>query len=219
MTGSSLDATELVVRTIAETAIANEHYFAELDAVVGDGDFGISLATGFSKLLDEWHSLNRSNPGSVLKGVSLVIASRVGGVSGAIWGTAFLRAGAIAGDREELTTDDVIAMLEAAIEGMKKRGQSDVGDKTLLDALVPATHEFARTLQQGADTRAALRNASKVARDKTEEIKMWTAKRGRAAYSGDRSRGTYDAGSVAVAVIAEKLADVWEQMSQRETIR
>ena len=219
MTGGSLEVTELVVRTIAETAIANEKYFADLDGVVGDGDFGISLANGFNKLMDEWDALNRSNPGSVLKGVSMVIASRVGGVSGALWGTAFLRAGAVAGDKQELTTDDVIAMLTAAIEGMKKRGQSDVGDKTLLDALVPATQEFARTLQQGDDTLAALRNASKVAREKSEEIKMWVAKRGRAAYSGDRSRGTYDAGSVAVAVIAEKLVDAWEQTSQRETIR
>ncbi len=219
MTGGSLEVTELVVRTIAETAIANEKYFADLDGVVGDGDFGISLANGFNKLLDEWNALNRSNPGSVLKGVSMVIASRVGGVSGALWGTAFLRAGAVAGDKQELTTDDVIAMLTAAIEGMKKRGQSDVGDKTLLDALVPAAQEFAKTLQQGDDTLAALRNASKVAREKTEEIKMWVAKRGRAAYSGDRSRGTYDAGSVAVAVIAEKLVDAWEQTSQRETIR
>jgi dihydroxyacetone kinase-like protein len=219
MTGNSLEATELVVRTIAETAIANEQFFADLDGVVGDGDFGISLASGFTKLLDEWPSLNRSNPGAVLKGVSMVIASRVGGVSGALWGTAFLRAGVVAGDKEQLTTDDVVAMLTAAIEGMKKRGQSDVGDKTLLDALVPATHEFAKTLQHGENTLAALRNASKVARDKTEEIKMWVAKRGRAAYSGDRSRGTYDAGSVAVAIIAEKLVDAWEQTFERETIR
>ncbi len=219
MTGSSLEATELVVRTIAETAISHEQYFAELDGVVGDGDFGISLANGFNKLMDEWSVLNRSNPGSMLKGVSMVIASRVGGVSGALWGTAFLRAGVAAGDKQELTTDDVVAMLTAAIEGMKKRGQSDVGDKTLLDALVPATHEFARTLREGHDTLAALKNASRVAREKTEEIKMWVAKRGRAAYSGDRSRGTYDAGSVAIAIITEKLVEAFEQTPLRETIR
>ena len=83
----------------------------------------------------------------------------------------------------------------------------------------PRSLEFAKSLQNGHDTLAALKNASKVARDKTEEIKMWVAKRGRAAYSGDRSRGTYDAGSVAVAVIAEKLVDAWEHTSQRETNR
>jgi dihydroxyacetone kinase/dihydroxyacetone kinase-like protein len=217
MTGSSLEGTELVVRTIAETAISNEQYFAELDGVVGDGDFGISLANGFNKLMNEWNALNRSSPGSMLKGVSMVIASRVGGVSGALWGTAFLRAGVAAGDKQELTTDDVVAMLTAAIEGMKKRGQSDVGDKTLLDALVPATHEFAKTLQEGQDTLAALKNASRVAREKTEEIKMWVAKRGRAAYSGDRSRGTYDAGSVAIAIMTENLVQAFEQTPPHTT--
>ena len=210
---NSLQVTELIVRTIADTAIHNEKYFADLDGVVGDGDFGTSLANGFTKVLDEWDSLNRSTPGNVLKSVSMVIASRVGGVSGAIWGTAFLRAAMVAGDRAELSPADVTAMLESAIEGMKKRGQADLGDKTLLDAFVPATLEFGRTLREGGSALMALKNASKVAREKTEEIKPWLAKRGRAAYTGDRSRGTYDAGSIAVAVIAESLVAAWEQAS------
>ena len=210
---NSLQVTELIVRTIADTAIHNERYFADLDGVVGDGDFGTSLANGFTKVLDEWGSLNRSTPGNVLKSVSMVIASRVGGVSGAIWGTAFLRAAMVAGDKAELSPADVTAMLESAIEGMKKRGQADLGDKTLLDAFVPATLEFGRTLREGGSALMALKNASKVAREKTEEIKPWLAKRGRAAYTGDRSRGTYDAGSVAVAVIAESVAAAWEQAS------
>jgi len=210
---NSLQVTELIVRTIADTAIHNERYFADLDGVVGDGDFGTSLANGFTKVLDEWDSLNRSTPGNVLKSVSMVIASRVGGVSGAIWGTAFLRAAMVAGDKAELSPADVTAMLESAIEGMKKRGQAVLGDKTLLDAFVPATLEFGRTLREGGSALMALKNASKVAREKTEEIKPWLAKRGRAAYTGDRSRGTYDAGSVAVAVIAESVAAAWEQAS------
>ena len=119
----------------------------------------------------------------------------------------------VAGDKAELSPADVTAMLESAIEGMKKRGQADLGDKTLLDAFVPATLEFGRTLREGGSALMALKNASKVARQKTEEIKPWLAKRGRAAYTGDRSRGTYDAGSVAVAVIAESVAAAWEQAS------
>jgi dihydroxyacetone kinase/dihydroxyacetone kinase-like protein len=211
MTRSSLETTELIVRTIAETAIANEKYFAELDGVVGDGDFGISLANGFNKLVDQWDSLNRTNPGNFLKAVSMTITSRVGGVSGAIWGTAFMRAGVTAGDKEELTHADVLAMLGSAIEGMKKRGQSDLGDKTLLDAFVPATDEFAKVLQEGGSTLDALKGAAQVARQKSEEIKPWVAKRGRASYTGDRSRDTYDAGSIAIAVMAEKLVEVWEK--------
>src|SRR5215212_8411789 len=144
MASTSIEATELFVRTIADVAIRNEKYFADLDGVCGDGDFGISLATGFSKVMEQWTSLDRSTPGAMLKGVSMAIASRVGGVSGAIWGTAFLRGSIVAGTKQELTSDDVVAMLTAAAEGMKKRGQSDVGDKTLLDAYVPAVEEFAR---------------------------------------------------------------------------
>src|SRR4030095_3891533 len=121
---TSLEGTELVVRTIADTAIQNEKYFAELDGVCGDGDFGISLASGFTKVVEQWPSLDRTSPGGLLKGVSMVIASRVGGVSGAPWGHTFFRASIVASSKPELTADDVIAMLRAAAEGMKKRGQS-----------------------------------------------------------------------------------------------
>ena len=210
---SSIEATELFVRTIADVAIQNEKYFADLDGVCGDGDFGISLASGFGKVMEHWEALDRSTPGAVLKGVSMTIASRVGGVSGAIWGTAFLRASIVAGPKTELTGEDVVAMMRGAIEGMKKRGQSDLGDKTLLDAFVPAVDEFERLLKDGRSTADAIRAASGVARQKTEEIKPWVAKRGRASYTGERSCGTYDAGSVAVAMMAEQLAAVWDQSS------
>ena len=213
MASTSIEATELFVRTIADVAIENEKYFADLDGVCGDGDFGISLAAGFSKVMEDWPSLDRSTPGALLKGVSMAIASRVGGVSGAIWGTAFLRASINAGTKQELTADDVVAMLNAAIEGMKKRGQSDLGDKTLLDAFVPAVNEFARVMREGGGSAEALRAASVVARQKTEEIKPWVAKRGRASYTGERSCNTYDAGSIAVAMMAERLAEVWKGSS------
>jgi len=210
---SSIEATELFVRTLADVAIANEKYFADLDGVCGDGDFGISLAAGFTKVMEQWDALDHSTPGAILKGVSMAIASRVGGVSGAIWGTAFLRASVVAGTKVDLTSEDVIAMLTAAAEGMKKRGQSDLGDKTLLDAYVPAVEEFARIMRAGGSVTDALRAASVTARQKTEEIKPWVAKRGRASYTGERSCGTYDAGSIAVAMMAEQLAAVWNPSS------
>jgi dihydroxyacetone kinase/dihydroxyacetone kinase-like protein len=213
MAGTSIEATELFVRTIADVAIQNEKYFADLDGVCGDGDFGISLAAGFSKVMEQWDALDHSTPGALLKGVSMTIASRVGGVSGAIWGTAFLRASVVAAARTELTSGDVVAMLTAATEGMKKRGQSDLGDKTLLDAFVPAWEEFARVTREGGSAGDGIRAASVVARQKTEEIKPWVAKRGRAAYTGERSCGTYDAGSVAVAMMAEQLAEAWTRSS------
>jgi dihydroxyacetone kinase/dihydroxyacetone kinase-like protein len=207
---TSVEATERFVRTIADVAIQNEQYFAELDGVCGDGDFGISLAAGFNKVMEQWDALDRTSPGTFLKGVASTIASRVGGVSGAIWGTAFLRAGVAAGDKQTLTVDDLAAMMDGAIAGMKKRGQSDLGDKTLLDAFVPASEEFVRVARAGGSPADALKAASVVARARTEEIKPWVAKRGRASYTGERSCNTYDAGSVAVAMMAEKLAETWE---------
>jgi len=213
MAGTSIEATELFVRTIADVALKNEKYFADLDGVCGDGDFGISLAAGFSKVMEQWDALDHSRPGALLEGASMSIASKVGGVSGAIWGTAFLRASVVAGTKTELTSEDIVAMLTAATEGMKKRGQSDLGDKTLLDAFVPAWEEFAKAAREGRSAADAIRAASVVARQKTEEIKPWVAKRGRASYTGERSCNTYDAGSIAVAMMAEELAEVWTKSS------
>ena len=147
MTGS-LARTELVVRTIAQTAVDNETYFGELDSVVGDGDFGYSLARGFEKVLEGWDDIDRTDAGTFLKKTGMIISSRIGGTSGPIWGTAFLRAGMTAG-AGELDGAKVVAMLRAAIEGIKTRGQSDVGDKTLLDALVPLTDRLEQELGRG----------------------------------------------------------------------
>ena len=200
---------ELVVRTIAQTAVDNEKYFGDLDAVVGDGDFGYSMARGFEIVLSDWDSFDRTDMGTFLKKIAVVITSRVGGTSGPIWGTALLRAGAVAGDKAELTADDAIAMLRASIEGIKKRGNSDLGDKTLLDALEPAVDELEKSLGADDDPAVAIRKAAVVARERAEATREMLAKRGRASYTGERSIGTLDAGAVAVAVMFEQVADAW----------
>jgi dihydroxyacetone kinase-like protein len=211
MTRSSLETTELIIHTMADVASENRAYFSELDGVVGDGDFGNSIATGFEAVTDTgWDDLDRSSPGAFLKSVAMTFMGSVGGVSGSIWGTAFLRAGIKAGDKQELTIDDLHEMLWSAIEGMKKRGKSDLGDKTLLDAFIPAVETFEKTIGEGGTTLDGLKAAAVVAREKTEEIKPWEAKRGRASYTGERSCNTYDAGSIAIAVMAERLVEVWE---------
>jgi dihydroxyacetone kinase phosphoprotein-dependent L subunit len=208
MSGTAVKQTELVVRTIAVTAIENEKYFGDLDSVVGDGDFGYSLARGFEKLLEGWDGLDRTDAGTFLKRSGMVIASRIGGTSGPLWGTAFLRAGSAAGSSDD---PDVVAMLRAAIEGIKARGQSDVGDKTLLDALVPFTDRLERELAAGASSTDALRAATAASRRAADATSEMVAKRGRAAYTGERSRGSVDAGATAVAVIAERISETWQK--------
>jgi phosphoenolpyruvate---glycerone phosphotransferase subunit DhaL len=201
---------DLVVRTIAQTAVDNERYFGELDAVVGDGDFGYSLARGFENVLAEWDDVDRTDIGTFLKKIGMIITARIGGTSGPIWGTAFLRAGMTAGATESLSGEQVVAMLRAAIEGIKARGQSDVGDKTLLDVLVPVTDRLEAELASGADAGKALAQVAITARDAAEATAGMVAMRGRASYTGERSRGSVDAGAMGVAVIIERINEAWQ---------
>lgn len=215
MSGSTQQQVELVVRTIAQTAVDNEKYFGDLDAVVGDGDFGYSLARGFEKVLEGWDGVDRSDVGTFLKKIGMIVTSRIGGTSGPIWGTAFLRAGMTVGGADVLTGEQVVAMLRAAAEGIKARGQSDLGDKTLLDALVPMTDRLEQELRSGADAGKALAAAATTARQAAEATADMVAKRGRASYTGERSRGSVDAGAMAVAVLAERISDVWQTEATR----
>jgi dihydroxyacetone kinase/dihydroxyacetone kinase-like protein len=213
MSDADLADVEAVVRTIATVAVDNEKYFGDLDAVVGDGDFGYSMARGFELVLQGWDGFDRTDIGTFLKKVAVVITSRIGGTSGPIWGTAFLRAGAAAGATDRLSPDQVVAMLRAAIAGIMARGKSDVGDKTLLDALVPAVDAVEAAVLEGGTAASALRAAAATARERAEATRPMIAKRGRAAYTGERSIGTLDAGAVAVAVMFEALADQWAKRS------
>jgi len=206
---------EFVVRTVAQTAVDNEREFGELDAVVGDGDFGYSLARGFEIVLADWESVDRSTPSAFLKKVALIISQRVGGTSGPLWGTAFLRAASAVNDRAELgalTGQDAVAMLRAAAEGIKVRGKSDLGDKTLLDALIPMTDALEKEVSAGHDGSAELaRSTASAARTAADATTPMQAMRGRPSYTGERSIGSPDAGAVAVAVMAERVADEWVQ--------
>jgi len=206
MTKATIAHVEQVVRTIASTAVENEKYFGDLDAVVGDGDFGYSMARGFELVIADWDGFDRTDIGTFLKKIAVVITSRIGGTSGPIWGTAFLRAGAAAGTATELEPAQIVAMLRAATDGIKARGRSDVGDKTLLDALVPATDAIEESIGAGLDPAATLQVAAQVARERAEATRSMQAMRGRASYTGERSIGTLDAGAVAVAVMFEALA-------------
>lgn len=209
MTTTSLADTEFVVRSIAQTAVDNEREFGDLDSVVGDGDFGFSLARGFEIVLNDWDTFDRTTPATFLQKIALVITGRIGGTSGPLWGTAFLRAATAVKDKETLTGDDVVAMLRAATEGIKARGHSDLGDKTLLDALVPATDALEKELAAGTDPATALARVAAVARERADATTTMQARRGRASYTGERSIGSPDPGAVAVAVILERLSREW----------
>ena len=215
MAQSSLDDLDLVLKTAARTIVDNAEYFAQLDSIVGDGDFGFSLRNGWEVVVADYDTFDHSSAGAVLKKIGVTLAGKVGGVSGPIWGTAFLRAGATAGDKTELTPDDVIAILRASIAGIMARGGASLGEKTLLDALVPATDSLEASFADPATAAdhgvAALQRAADVAVKAAEDTKGMLAMRGRAAYTGERSIGSVDAGATAIGVILQAVATAWRE--------
>ncbi|WP_026545549.1 dihydroxyacetone kinase subunit DhaL [Arthrobacter sp. 35/47] len=209
MTATDLADVEFVVRTLARTAVDREKEFGDLDAVVGDGDLGYSLARGFEKVLADWETFKRDDVATFLQQVAVAISSRIGGTSGPLWGTAFLRASMTAKNHETVDGTAAVAMLRAATDGIKARGNADLGDKTLLDALIPATDELERQIQSGAGAGEAREAFAKTARECADATSTLEAKRGRASYSGERSIGSPDAGAVAVAIIIERIVAEW----------
>jgi dihydroxyacetone kinase phosphoprotein-dependent L subunit len=213
MSTEALSQAEMVVRVIAQTAVDNETYFCELDAVAGDGDFGYSLARGFEVVLSDWDSMEYFDVSGLLKKTAIVLTKRIGGTSGPIWGTAFLRTGGALSDTPEPTAEQVIAAMRAGIEGIKQRGDADLGDKTLLDALAPAVDELEAALAEGAGP--ALARAAATARESADATKGMLAQRGRASYTGERSRDSVDAGAVGVAVMFEEVSKAWQDSLER----
>jgi dihydroxyacetone kinase phosphoprotein-dependent L subunit len=209
MSDTALSRGELVVRTIAQTAVDNETYFCELDAVVGDGDFGYSLARGFEIVVSDWEAMEYADVAGLLKKTAITLTKRIGGTSGPIWGTAFLRAGGALTDKPQPTAAEVIAAFRAAIEGIKQRGNADLGDKTLLDALVPAVDVLEQSLPDGAAH--AIEKAAVQARASAEATKGMLAQRGRASYTGERSRDSVDAGAIGIAVMFEAVSRAWQE--------
>jgi dihydroxyacetone kinase phosphoprotein-dependent L subunit len=201
-TSISLSDVEHAMLTAANVAFENEKYFGDLDGEMGDADFGKSLAQGFRAIQTEFDKIDHSDIGTLLVKCGMIFAANVGGCSGPLWGTAMMRAGMTAKGKTSLTLTDVVAMGRNAVEGMKARGGASQGDKTLLDAIIPAIDKLEEIAKNDPDNVAgAVRAASEAATAAIEGTRSWVAKRGRAAYAGERTIGTLDPGIVAVATI------------------
>ena len=196
-----------IVKTMADIIIENEVHFCEMDSAAGDGDFGMSLAKGFKQLKAEWDELDFDDIGSFLKSCSMVIMEHCGGASGPIWGSASRAAGRAAGDVQEIGIEELAEMLQAAVTGIQKTGErsfgrgAQVGDKTLIDALVPAADSLTASAEAGEELLAAMKKAAEAAVQGDENTKKIAAKMGRAGTVGDRSIGHPDAGAYGLGVI------------------
>ena len=198
---------QTIVKTMAKTAEDNRQYFSELDAVMGDGDFGESLATGFQTVMSKWDSYDMSNIGTFLMGVCQAITASTGGCSGAVWGTLFMRTGMKLMGKNEFTLAEGADALESAIDGISKRGGAALGDKTVLDAFDVIVKSLRGSVEADDDLDTALTKAAEAAVECKDATKDWIAKRGRQFFTGERSIGTYDPGIVAVGIMATNIAE------------
>ena len=199
---------------MANVIIREQKVLTELDAAIGDGDFGSSLSNGFRKVEEQLPGMEKTNVGDMLKKVGIMFSTSVGGVSGPIWSTAFLRAGIKAGDKTELNLSDLSGMMESALEGIQALGEADIGDKTLVDALRPAVKELKRASEENISLSEALRRVAEAAKKGSDRTIEMVAKKGRASYLGERSRGHRDAGSWAIVLILREIAqnlEKWEK--------
>lgn len=184
-----------IIKTIAKKVSEQKDYLTELDNEIGDGDHGINLARGFGAVEEKLPGLEGQDIGAVLKSVGMTLVSTVGGASGPLYGTAFMKAGAAAKGLQEMDGEAFLKAFEAAIGGIKMRGKSEEGEKTMLDALCPAFKALSEKLSVGESLKAALGAAVAAAEAGKEHTKDIIATKGRASYLGERSLGHVDPGA------------------------
>lgn len=192
---------EKMIQLMTGIIIQNEVYFCELDSVAGDGDFGMSVAKGFKVLENEWARLSRESLGSFLTDCGMIITEHCGGASGPIWGSAFRGAGRYAADKQALSVAEFADLMQAAVDAIQKRGKAQLGDKTLLDALIPTVEALKTSATESEDFRVALKAGALAAVQGAEATKSMVASKGRATYVGERSLDHPDAGAMALGVI------------------
>lgn len=189
----------------------HEHgdYLTELDSAIGDADHGANLIRGMDAVMAAVEQ-SPASAGDLLKKVGMTLVTSVGGASGPLYGTFFLRAATAAGDATVLDGPALLAALRAGLEGIVARGKAEAGDKTMYDALAPAMGAFEEALASGAEPDVAARAAADAAaagRDATEPM---LALKGRASYLGERSVGHLDPGAASSALLVAALADTLE---------
>ena len=185
----------LILNKIANVIEENKSWLTELDAVIGDGDHGLNMNRGFTAVKDKLKSDNGSNIGETLKKTGMTLVSTVGGASGPLYGTAFMKAAVEVSGKSTIDIEDFIEILEAALVGVKLRGKAAIGEKTMVDAIEPAINAMKKAIKVGSTPVEILRLGKDAAMQGVEYTKTIIATKGRASYLGERSIGHQDAGA------------------------
>jgi dihydroxyacetone kinase-like protein len=191
------------VRRFAALVSENKDYLTELDAAIGDADHGSNLDRGMKAAVAALDELGPTAAGPLFSKVGMTLVSTVGGASGPLFGTLFLRMGTSLGDTESVTTEQVAAALRAGLEGVEARGKAQPGDKTMYDALAPAVDALEKSVAEGSGLGEALGQARDAAAEGRDATTPMLARKGRASYLGERSVGHQDPGATSVALLLE----------------
>jgi phosphoenolpyruvate---glycerone phosphotransferase subunit DhaL len=183
----------------------NKEYLTELDAAIGDADHGINMDRGFKKVAGQLSSLADKDISTILKTVSMTLISTVGGASGPLYGTFFLRASAAVTGKEKLATEDLLKLLRLGLEGVIQRGKAQLGDKTMIDVLSPVVDNFQKSVDNNQTTLVAMQQVVIVAEQAMKDTIPMLAKKGRASYLGDRSIGHQDPGATSTYLMLKSL--------------
>ena len=201
--------TEKLIATIRKAGAkieAEKDFLTELDNVIADGDHGINLARGFGEVDKKLDALADKEPGDVLKTVGMTLVSTVGGASGPLYGTGFMKMGAAVKGKADVDVPSFLEGLQAAIEGIMQRGRSTKGEKTMLDAMIPAKEAMESTWNATQDPKAAFAAGIAAAKQGVEYTKTIAATKGRASYIGERSIGHQDPGATSFTMVLEIVA-------------
>jgi phosphoenolpyruvate---glycerone phosphotransferase subunit DhaL len=208
---------EQVIRFIEGVAARiKEHRdeLVQLDSAIGDADHGINMDRGFTMVLEKLPTVADKDIGTILKTVGMTLVSTVGGASGPLYGTAFIRAGMALADRYELTPAEVVAALEAALEGIMARGKAQRGEKTMVDAIGPGVDVLKEAQASGEDFVSAMRRAVAAAEAGMKATIPMLATKGRASYLGQRSIGHQDPGATSSFYIAQVMLETIEGIQE-----
>jgi dihydroxyacetone kinase-like protein len=202
-TGDNLGVAELTrwVREFARLIGENKDHLTALDSAIGDADHGTNMDRGMTAVVAGLDGVEPPSPGDLLKQVGMALVSNVGGASGPLFGTFFLRLGTSVAGKTALDPGDLAAALRSGLEGVVQRGRAEAGDKTMYDALEPAVAALESSVQSGQSLKDGLRLALEAAEAGRDATIPLLARKGRASYLGERSVGHQDPGATTVALL------------------
>jgi dihydroxyacetone kinase-like protein len=197
------------IRRFAAVIAENKQYLTELDSAIGDADHGINMDRGFQAVLPKLDALPGGDVGTAFRTVGSTLISTVGGASGPLYGSLFLQFGGAAAGQASIGLAQWVAGLDAGIAAMQRLGKAEPGDKTLLDALMPARDALKKALADGVGPAKALDDAVAAAEEGMKATIPLVARRGRASYLGERSAGHQDPGATSTYLLLRAAADQW----------